>query len=84
MISFFISRFLRTVSCISRRAGIANKNTRKKTTDVLPNIYAFHRYTGNSTCLSGTPAPQSQPHNTVKPHPFTADLKHSLRALYAQ
>ena len=53
-------------------------------TDVLPNIYAFHRYTGNSTCLFGTPAPQFRLLNTVKPHLFTADLRHSLHALYAQ
>ena len=28
-------------------------------TGVPPDIYAYHRYTGNSTLLSGTLAPQS-------------------------
>ena len=32
-------------------------------TGVPPNIYAFHRYTRNSTCLSGTPAWQFQMHS---------------------
>ena len=41
---------------------------------VLRDIYAFHRYTAHSAYLSPTPARQSQRHNGVEPHYFTAVL----------
>ena len=45
-------RFRASVSVTVQQAAFA--------TGVPPNIYAFHRYTRNSTCLSCTPAPQFQ------------------------
>ncbi len=53
-------------------------------TDVLPDLYAFHRYTGippastmlKPDSLEGSPA--------VEPLTFTPDLSGRLRALYAQ
>src|SRR5438445_9631415 len=53
-------------------------------TGVPPDIYAFHRYTGNSTHLSHTPARQFRLKLRVEPGDFTGDLPHRLRALYAQ
>ena len=53
-------------------------------TGVLPNLYAFHRYTRNSTFLSDTPASQFPSHHGVKPRTFKRDLGSRLRALYAQ
>ncbi len=53
-------------------------------TDVPPDIYAFHRYTGNSTTLSHTLAEQSRLQFQVEPGDFTIDLLSRLRALYAQ
>jgi len=51
---------------------------------VLPNIYAFHRYTRYSSVPSHTQELQYQLHNTVKPYDLTIDLKSHLHALYAQ
>ena len=42
---------------------------------VLRDIYAFHRYTTNSTCPVRTQAPQFQRLRAVGPRNFTADLK---------
>src|SRR6056297_968268 len=53
-------------------------------TGVPPNIYAFHRYTRNSTLLSSTQAHQFQVLTLVEPMPFTPDLIGRLRTLYAQ
>ena len=48
---------------------------------VLRDIYAFHRYTTNSTCPVRTQAPQFQRLRAVGPRNFTADLKGRLRSL---
>ena len=53
-------------------------------TGVLPNIYAFHRYTGNSTSLYHTPVRQYPVHSRVEPRSLTPDLTNRLRTLYAQ
>ena len=53
-------------------------------TDILPDIYAFHRYTRNSVCLFTPLAFQFCLHTQVKPTLFTDNLKYRLRALYAQ
>ena len=45
-------RFRASTSVIVQKAAFA--------TGVPPNIYAFHRYTRNSACLSDTPATQFQ------------------------
>ena len=48
---------------------------------VLRDIYAFHRYTTNSTCPVRTQAHQFQRLRAVGPRNFTADLKGRLRSL---
>ena len=53
-------------------------------TGVPPNIYAFHRYTGNSPFLSCTQVLQYPEPYGVEPRIFTPDLKNRLHALYAQ
>ena len=53
-------------------------------TGVLPNIYAFHRYTRNSAFLSCTQVCQFARLTMVKPLPFTLRLANRLRTLYAQ
>ena len=54
-------------------------------TGVLPNIYEFHLYTGNSAILSRTHKLDSlKRHPRVKPRPFTPNSSNRLRALYAQ
>ena len=69
-------RFRASTSVIVQQAAFA--------TGVPPNIYAFHRYTRNSTFLSDTPASQFPSHHGVKPRTFKRDLGSRLRALYAQ
>ena len=51
---------------------------------VPPYIYAFYRYTWNSTTLSSTPAAQYPRLYGVEPHAFTLNLNGRLRTLYAQ
>ncbi len=51
---------------------------------VPPDLYAFYRYTGNSTFLYRTLARQYQMHSQVEPRAFTSDLTRRLHALYAQ
>ena len=51
---------------------------------IPPDLYAFHRYTWNSTPLYKTQACQFQMQFQVKPGDFTSDLTDRLRALYAQ
>ena len=53
-------------------------------TGVLPNLYAFHRYTWNSTFLSDTQEYQFLSPHEVEPRTFKTDLISRLRALYAQ
>ena len=53
-------------------------------TGILPDIYAFHRYTRNSVCLSASQALQFRLRTEVEPRLLTDDLKRRLRALYAQ
>ena len=53
-------------------------------TGVPPYIYAFYRYTWNSTALSCTLASQFPRLVTVELQPFTSDLTRRLRTLYAQ
>src|SRR5881227_3020547 len=53
-------------------------------TGVLPDICAFHRYTGNSTLLFRTLADGFNRRLGVEPRVFTADLSGRLHALYAQ
>ena len=53
-------------------------------TGVPPYIYAFYRYTWNSTTLSSTPAIQYPWLYGVEPHAFTMNLNGRLRTLYAQ
>ncbi len=53
-------------------------------TGVLPNIYEFHLYTGNSAILSVFKRRSIMRNSQVEPGDFTPDLQHSLRALYAQ
>ena len=51
---------------------------------VLPDICAFHRYTGNSAFLCRTRAAQFGMLPGVEPPDLTPDLTGRLRALYAQ
>ena len=51
---------------------------------VLPNICAFHRYTGNSTFLYHTRACQFKIRLEVEPQDLRPCLTSRLRALYAQ
>ncbi len=51
---------------------------------VLPNICAFHRYTGNSTFLYRTRARQFGVRPEVEPLDLKPRLTGRLRALYAQ
>ena len=52
---------------------------------VLPNIYEFHLYTGNSTILSRTSrSARIKCTSQVEPGAFTPDATDRLRALYAQ
>ncbi len=53
-------------------------------TDVPSDIYAFHRYTGNSASLYRTLARQFRMQFQVEPGDFTSDLQNRLRTLYAQ
>ena len=53
-------------------------------TGVLPNICAFHRYTGNSTFPYQTQACRYRERTGVEPPDLTPDLTGRLRALYAQ
>ena len=53
-------------------------------TGVLPNIYEFHLYTGNSAILSGLKTDSFKGSSQVEPRAFTPDLTSRLRALYAQ
>ena len=53
-------------------------------TGVLPNICAFHRYTGNSAIPYRTQARQFGVRAGVEPRAFTPRLASRLRALYAQ
>ena len=53
-------------------------------TGVPPYIYAFHRYTWNSTYLSRTLAAQFPKRTVVKPQDLTSDLRNRLLTLYAQ
>ena len=53
-------------------------------TGVPPYLYAFHRYTWNSTFLFCTQVSQFPMTSTVEPWAFTSDLRNHLRALYAQ
>ena len=69
-------RFRASVSVTVQKAAFA--------TGVPPNIYAFHRYTRNSTFPSCTQAIQFARLTMVKPLPFTPRLDNHLRTLYAQ
>ena len=51
---------------------------------VLPDICAFHRYTGNSASPYLTRAAQFGTRPEVEPRDLTPDLTSRLRALYAQ
>ena len=53
-------------------------------TGVPSNIYAFYRYTRNSTCLYHTLALQFLERTGVEPQAFILDLLNRLRTLYAQ
>ena len=54
-------------------------------TGVLPDLYAFHRYTRNSACPYRAREPASRPRRPgVEPRAFTRALAGRLRALYAQ
>ena len=53
-------------------------------TGVPPNIYAFNRYTRNSTCLYHTLAYQFLERTEVKLRVLILDLINRLRTLYAQ
>ena len=53
-------------------------------TGVLPNICAFHRYTGNSTFPYQTQVRRYRERAGVEPRDLTPDLTDRLRALYAQ
>ena len=53
-------------------------------TGVPSNIYAFNRYTRNSTCLYHTQVYQFLKLNGVKPQDLILDLTDRLRTLYAQ
>ncbi len=53
-------------------------------TGVLPDICAFHRYTGNSAFPYHTQASRYRERDGVEPRNLTPDLTGRLRALYAQ
>ena len=53
-------------------------------TGVPSNIYAFNRYTRNSTCLYHTQVYQFLKRNGVEPQDLILDLINRLRTLYAQ
>ena len=53
-------------------------------TGVPSNIYAFYRYTRNSTCLYYTLAYQFIERTEVEPRALILDLISRLRTLYAQ
>ena len=53
-------------------------------TGVPSNIYAFNRYTRNSTCLYHTQVCQFLKRTGVKPQAFILDLTNRLHTLYAQ
>ncbi len=53
-------------------------------TGVLPNIYEFHLYTGNSAILSEFKPTSIKCSPQVEPRTFTSNLIGRLRALYAQ
>ncbi len=53
-------------------------------TGVLPDIYAFHRYTGNSLCPYTLKPYSFHCLYGVELHSLTADLQGRLRTLYAQ
>ena len=53
-------------------------------TGVLPNICAFHRYTGNSALPYQTQAARFRERAGVEPPDLTPGLRGRLRALYAQ
>ena len=53
-------------------------------TGVPSNIYAFYRYTRNSTCLYHTLEKQFLRRTEVKLRAFILDLTNRLRTLYAQ
>ena len=53
-------------------------------TGVPSNIYAFYRYTRNSTCLCHTQVCQFLKRTEVKPRALILDLTNRLRTLYAQ
>ena len=53
-------------------------------TGVLPNICAFHRYTGNSASPYQTQGRQFGVRAGVEPRALTPRLAVRLRALYAQ
>ena len=53
-------------------------------TGVLPDICAFHRYTGTSTFPCHTQARQFEVRAGVEPRALTPRLPSRLRALYAQ
>ena len=53
-------------------------------TGVPSNIYAFNRYTRNSTCLYHTQVKQFLWRTEVKLRAYTTDLLNRLRTLYTQ
>ena len=53
-------------------------------TGVPSNIYAFNRYTRNSTCLYCTLVYQFLRRTGVEPQAFILDLIYRLHTLYAQ
>ncbi len=53
-------------------------------TGLPPDLYVFHRYTGNSALLSHPLAEQSPRTFRVRPGDFTEGLPNRLRSLYAQ
>ena len=53
-------------------------------TGFLPNICAFHRYTGNSAFPYQTQACRYRERAGVEPPDLTPDLTDRLHALYAQ
>ena len=53
-------------------------------TGVLPDIYAFHRYTRNSASLSRAQETRFPSHHGAEPRTFRKDLRPRLRPLYAQ
>src|SRR5437870_9381231 len=66
--------FRSSASVVVQRAAFA--------TGVPADIYAFHRYTCNSTRLSHTQAQQFWKQPLVNPRDFTPNLPHRLRTLY--